>query len=120
MDVAFYLFALFPRLPGFFRPPQRGRVREGGQWLGAKRIPPCRGTPLGDLPLKGGGVVVSDASWVTNHQSSFPPSRSRLTSGVCKSLAIRSASSNLSSTRKRMSGANFSLTRREISPRTSR
>src|SRR5580692_1943884 len=49
------------------------------------------------------------------HHSSF---RSRWTAGVRKSFSIRSASSNRSSRRKRMSGANFRLTRCEISPRT--
>src|ERR1700728_1013472 len=49
-----------------------------------------------------------------SHQSSF---RSRATAGVRRSFSIRSASSKRSSMRKRMSGANFRLIRREISPR---
>ncbi len=52
---------------------------------------------------------------------SFVPSsgllRSRWTAGVRRSFSIRSASSNRSSIRKRISGANFRLTRCAISPR---
>src|SRR6185437_3188006 len=53
-----------------------------------------------------------------NHQSSSESgARSLCTAGVRNNFSIRSASSNRSSTRKRMSGANFRLTRRATSPR---
>src|SRR5947207_3878207 len=49
--------------------------------------------------------------------SSVLLSRSRWTAGVRKSFSIRSASSNRSSIRNLISGANFRLTRCAISPR---
>src|SRR5262245_3134909 len=57
------------------------------------------------------------------HSGSFPSSgllRSRWTAGVRNSFSMRSASSKRSSTRKRISGANFRLTRCAISPRRKR
>src|SRR5262245_920814 len=57
------------------------------------------------------------------HSGSFPSSgllRSRWTAGVRNSFSMRSASSKRSSIRKRISGANFRLTRCAISPRRNR
>src|SRR5262249_24901449 len=57
------------------------------------------------------------------HSGSFPSSgllMSRWTAGVRNSFSMRSASSKRSSIRKRISGANFRLTRCAISPRRNR
>jgi len=64
-----------------------------------------------------GQVLVVHSSLSGWSKSPSGLSRSRWTAGVRKSFSIRSASSNRSSMRKRISGANFRLTRRPISPR---
>src|SRR5258708_27504366 len=79
-----------------------------------------RGVALARLVLDhvvAGQVVFSQV--LRNHWSSSAGlSRSRLTSGVRSIFSIRSASSKRSSARKRMSGANFRLTRCASSART--
>src|SRR5205085_11817601 len=91
--------------------------------LVARIIVVARRTPVGGMDRRGGGRLgarrVDSAGFGGNgHQlSSESELRSLCTAGVLSNFSIRSASSNRSSTRKRISGENFRLTRRAISPR---
>src|SRR5205085_12063338 len=110
VHVALFALVLLPRTPALILRRARSARLEGGRRADASRRFLRR-----LLSMRNSEVVQA----LVDHASSPPSfhSRSRRTSGVRNIFSIRSASSNRSSNRKRMSGANFRLTRRAISPR---
>ena len=109
------------------RPSRGRRALAASCWLSCPRpriVSAARDRETSAVPTSGATCRPVPASfvhltgfWSHIHLSSILSPRSRCTSGVRNSFSIRSASSNRSSMRKRISGANFKLTRRAISPR---